>query len=158
MSDTNSNDLESVKRTLLVLNRPFISNLWDSTLIEADALVEMLGLDLISFTEEYDMKEHLTLFEESKDMKQAVPKIHKLTFDEEMALKNIDLTKEETVNIYRYDNPSGGYRYALSPDKQNKMNDDRSYCLAMLAWKLQQLRRKNITGKQKSKNMIFLYN
>ncbi|MFE4571303.1 terminase [Paenibacillus chitinolyticus] len=123
-----------------------------------DALVEMLGLDLISFTEEYDLKGHLTLFEESKDMKQAVPKIHKLTFDEEMALKNIDLTKEETVNIYRYDNPSGGYRYALSPDKQNKMNDDRAYCLAMLAWKLQQLRRKNITGKQKSKNMIFLYN
>jgi hypothetical protein len=125
-----------------------------------DALVEMLGLDLISFTEEYDMKGFLTLFEnhefeyedEKKNKKksvQASQKVHKLSFDEELALKNIDLAKEETVNIYRFDNPSGGYRYALSPDKENKMNDDRAYCLAMLAWHLQQLRRDSIINKQK---------
>lgn len=126
-----------------------------------DALVEMLGLDLISFTEEYDMKGHLTLFENSefeyeddnKNKKkeiQANQKIYKLSFDEELALKNIDLAKEEVVNIYRYDNPSGGYRYALSPDKETKMHDDRAYCLAMLAWHLQQLRRENIINKKRS--------
>lgn len=124
-----------------------------------DALVEMLGLDLISFTEEYDMKGHLTLFEnteieyedDNKKKKkeiQAKQKTHKLSFDEELALKNIDLAKEELVNFYRYDNHSGGYRYALSPDKENKMHDDRAYCLAMLAWHLQQLRRESIINKK----------
>lgn len=128
-----------------------------------DALVEMLGLDLISFTEEYDAKGYLTLFEdkefeyedEKKNKKKDVnrtQKMHNLSFDEELALKNIDLSKEELVNIYRYDNPSGGYRYSLSPDKESKMHDDRAYCLAMLGWHLQQLRRENIT--KKSNNNI----
>jgi hypothetical protein len=126
-----------------------------------DALVEMLGLDLISFTEEYDMKGHLTLFEDTeieyeddkknkKKETQVNQKVYKLSFDEELALKNIDLAKEELVNIYRFDSPSGGYRYNLSPDKETKMHDDRAYCVAMLAWYLQQLRRKNITQKSNS--------
>ncbi|GAF10848.1 hypothetical protein JCM16418_5073 [Paenibacillus pini JCM 16418] len=124
-----------------------------------DALVEMTGLDLISFTDEYDMKGHLTLFEDAEltyedddnNKKTEITsntKIHKLSFDEEMALKNIDLAKEEVINIFRYDNPNGGRRYALSPEKESKMHDDRAYCLAMLAWHLQQLRRENITKKQ----------
>lgn len=120
-----------------------------------DALVEMLELDLITFTEEYDMKGYLTLFEDKefeyeddqkvkKRDKTRKHKKHNLSFDEEIALKNIDLSKEELVNIYRYDNPSGGCRYALSPDKETKMHDDRAYCLAMLAWHLQQLRRERL--------------
>lgn len=124
-----------------------------------DALVEMLGLDLISFTEEYDMKGFLTLFEdkeieyeENKSKKKEIKldeKIYKLSFDEELSLKNIDLAKEELVNIYRFDGTNGGHRYNLSPDKETKMHDDRAYCLAMLAWHLQQLRRQNITNKKK---------
>jgi hypothetical protein len=128
-----------------------------------DALVEMLGLDLISFTEEYDMKGFLTLFEDSeieyeddkKNKKKEThvnQKVYKLSFDEELALKNIDYAKEELVNIYRFDSPSGGYRYNLSPDKETKMHDDRAYCVAMLAWYLQQLRRQNILNKPTSNN------
>lgn len=127
-----------------------------------DALVEMLGLDLISFTDEYDLKGQLTLFETSeieyedenknkqKDLT-STQKIYKLTADEEMALKNIDLAKEELVNIYRYDSPNGGKRYSLSPDKESKMHDDRAYCLAMLAWHLQQLRRESILNRTSKK-------
>ncbi len=136
-----------------------------------DALVEMLGLDLISFTEEYDMKGHLTLFEDKefeyeddKNKKQKdinrIQKVHNLSFDEELALKNIDLAKEEIVNINRYDSPSGGYRYSLSPEKETKMHDDRAYCLAMLAWHLQQLRRDNIVNKTANPDdyNYFIYN
>jgi hypothetical protein len=125
-----------------------------------DALVEMLGLDLISFTDEYDMKGFLNIFENSeleyedeknnkKKEAQLTPKMHKLSFDEELALKNIDLSKEELVNIFRYDSKSGGRQYDLSPDKKSKMHDDRAYCLAMLAWYLQQKRRENITNTKK---------
>jgi len=131
-----------------------------------DALVEMLGLDLITFTEEYDLKGYLSLFEDSEveyeDEKnnkvkevQTKQKIHKLSFDEELALKNIDLAKEEIVNIYRFDGTNGGYRYALSPDKENKMHDDRAYCVAMLAWHLQQLRRDSIINKPQEEIDVF---
>jgi len=124
-----------------------------------DALVEMLGLDLISFTDEYDMKGYLNIFEHSEieyeDEKnnkkkeiQSTAKQHKLSFDEELALKNIDLSKEELVNIFRFDNKNGGRSYDLSPDKKTKMHDDRAYCLAMLGWYLQQIRRKNITDRK----------
>lgn len=129
-----------------------------------DALVEMLGLDLISFTEEYDMKGYISLFEnqeveyedDNKNKKkdiQSSQKIHKLSFDEELALKNIDLAKEELVNIYRFDSPNGGYRYNLPPDKERIMHDDRAYCIAMLAWYLQQLRRKHITQRKTNNNI-----
>jgi hypothetical protein len=126
-----------------------------------DALVEMMNLDLISFTAEYDMKGHITLFEdkeieyEDDDKKkknvQSEQKIYKLSWDEELALKNIDLAKEEIVNIYRFDSGNGNYRYALPPDKETKMNDDRAYCVAMLAWHLQQLRRSTIVNKEREK-------
>jgi uncharacterized protein YwqG len=102
-----------------------------------DALVEMLGLDLISFTDEYDMKGYLYIFEntevEYQDEKnnkqkyiQSNAKTYKLSFDEEMALKNIDLSKEELVNIFRYDGKTGGRTYDLAPDKKSKMHDDRA--------------------------------
>lgn len=124
-----------------------------------DALVEMMGLDLISFTHDYDMKGYLTLFDNveveyedaNKNKKKEVEskqRLYKLSFDEELCLKNIDLAKEELVNMYRFDGTNGNYRYDLSPDKARKMNDDRAYCMAMLAWYLQQLRRKHITGKK----------
>ena len=127
-----------------------------------DALVEMLGLDLISFTSEYDMKGYLNIFEnteiEYQDDKnnkkkevQSHAKMHTLSFEEELALKNIDLAKEEMVNIFRYDNKNGGRSYDLSQDKKSKLKDDRAYCMAMLAWYLQQKRRENITRKKQSK-------
>jgi hypothetical protein len=128
-----------------------------------DALLEMINLDLISFTSEYDVKGYLMLPKETgkeieienddgelvKD-KEIKYEQHKLDFDQELALKNIDLAKEELVNIYRFDGTNGNYRYDLSPDKENKMNDDRAYCLAMLGWYLQQLRRQNIINKKQS--------
>lgn len=129
-----------------------------------DALIEMMNLDLMSFTHDYDMKGYLTLFDnveiEVEDEKknknkeiQSNQRLYKLSFDEELALKNIDLAKEELVNIYRFDGTNGNYRYDLSPDKARKMNDDRAYCMAMLAWYLQQLRRKHITGKKNNSDI-----
>lgn len=113
-----------------------------------EALIEMMSLDLISFPETYDGKGYLTIDDtEGNEIKS---KIYKLSFEEEMALIQIDLLKEEIVSIYRFESANGGCRYDLSPDKQNKMNDDRVYALAMLAWHLQELRRKHITGKSKS--------
>ncbi len=137
-----------------------------------EALIEMMHLDLITFTEEYDMKGYLNLFEDkeieyeddNKNKKKQIEsqqKRYNLTFEEELALKNIDLAKEELVNIYRFESGNGNCRYDLPADKTKTMNDDRAYTLAMLAWYLQQLRRENITSKQHNNNIdldkLFLF-
>ncbi|MDD4778995.1 MAG: terminase [Tissierellia bacterium] len=110
-----------------------------------EALIEMMNLDLISFPETYDGKGYLTM--DDTDGDEIKSKVYKLSFEEEMALIQLDLAKEELVNIYRFKSSNGNCRYDLASDKVSKMNDDRAYAIAMLAWYLQQLRRKHITGK-----------
>jgi hypothetical protein len=108
-----------------------------------EALIEMMKLDLISFTDNYDYKGELIFNEEDKQTR------HKLTEDEIVSLVNLDIAKEELVNIYAFKGTNNSIRYDLAPDKANKMHDDRAYTIAMLAWYLQQLRRKNITNKKR---------
>ena len=75
-------------------------------------------------------------------------KKYKLSWEEELSLKNIDIAKEELIATMKYGGDSGqSYRYGLSPEKKNKIHDDRGYCLVMLAWHLKNLRRENITNK-----------
>lgn len=125
-----------------------------------DALLEMVNLDLISFTSEYDGKGNLILPKETgkeitsedengniKTEKEIEYKKVNLDYEEELALMNIDLAKEELINIYRYKGTNNNYRYDLSLDKISQLNDDRAYCLAMLGWYLQQSRRQNIINK-----------
>jgi hypothetical protein len=108
-----------------------------------DALIEMTKLDLISFTESYDYKGEIIFTYDNGESNR-----YKLTQAEELSLINMDLAKEELVNIYSFKSTNGSIRYDLSPDKANKMHDDRAYSIAMLAWYLQQIRRRNITGKK----------
>lgn len=108
-----------------------------------EALIEMMNLDLISFTETYDNKGYLNIMDDKSESKQ-----YKLSHDEELALMNIDIAKEELVSIYSFKSTNGNIRYDLPPDKQSKIGDDRAYTIAMLAWHLRNLRRENITSKK----------
>jgi len=131
-----------------------------------DALLEMINLDLVSFTNEYDSKGYLMLpkltgkkidIEDEngniiQDDEVDYKKV-KLDFEEELVLKNIDIAKEELIYTYRYKGTGENYRYDLSKEKVGELNDDRSYCLAMLGWYLQEIRRKHITGKKKNTNI-----
>ena len=128
-----------------------------------DDFIELLNLGLIEFTEEYDLKGYLMIPEENEketieevDEKTGeVKKIngisykkYKLSWEEELSLKNIDIAKEELIATMKYGGDSGqSYRYGLSPEKKNKIHDNRGYCLVMLAWHLKNLRRENITNK-----------
>lgn len=116
------------------------------------ALEEMANLDLIKFTKDYDMKGYIYLDEENQMDEDNDLKQYKLSLDEEVSLKQIDLSKEELVNIYRYENGTS-VKYSLPPEKEKKMHDDRAYCLAMLAWRLQQLRRNEIVGKPRKSTL-----
>lgn len=79
-------------------------------------------------------------------------KMVKVSWYEELALSNIDALKEEVVNIARKKHDSGKDSFDLIPEKANKLNDDRCYCLALLSHSLYELRRKEIVGKPKQSN------
>ncbi len=123
------------------------------------ALIEMMDQDVISFTENYDNKGYLTVFEQDDKMfakekkrietelkKQKLSdeeykiklneklektsciktKMVKLDPNQEMALSNIDALKEELVNLIRKKRDSGKDSFELTPEKANRMHDDRA--------------------------------
>nr|DAX85651.1 MAG TPA: Terminase large subunit [Caudoviricetes sp.] len=129
-----------------------------------DDFIELLNLGLIEFTEDYDLKGYLNIPEENdkeiieevdektgetKKIKGVSYKTHKLSWEEEISLKNIDIAKEELIATMKYGGDSGStYRYGLSPEKRNKIHDDRAYTIVMLAWHLKNLRREHITNRE----------
>ena len=140
------------------------------------ALIEMTSMNLIEWPNEYDNRGYVNLMYEyntkteekiqrytepsEKEIKELSKKgieiireQHKLDPDEEVALKQIDATKTELVNIYRFKQSNGNDRFDLAPDKANKLNDDRAYVTAMGAWVLQQLRREHLIKRKPVENI-----
>lgn len=147
-----------------------------------EALIEMLDIDAISFTTDYDNKGYLTVFEAdekklekekrriSEELKSqgfdgeeltkkleeelvqascVKTKVVKLDPFQEIALANIDAMKEEMVNMVRKKRDSGKDSFELTPEKANKLHDDRSYCMALCAWWLSEKRLSNIRARKK---------
>ena len=117
--------------------------------------LEMLKLNLISFTESYDGKGMLTITEEDKNNKgEQISKSYDLSFEEEIALINIDLLKEEVVAMCRYENGNGGYRWDITDDKKWTTSgyDDRAYCFAMAGHYLWELRHKDTILRNEDKS------
>lgn len=78
-------------------------------------------------------------------------KVIKLDWQEELALGNIDALKEELVNMVRKPRESGKDSFDLSPEKANRLNDDRAYCAAMCAYALSKLRQKHMIEKRQAR-------
>jgi hypothetical protein len=147
-----------------------------------ESLIEMLDIDVISFTADYDNKGYLTVFEadekklekEKKRLEEKLKgdgyvgadlseklneelshasfvttKVVKLDQFQEIALANIDAMKEEMVNMVRKKRDSGKDSFELTPEKANKLHDDRSYCMALCAWWLSEKRLSNIRARKK---------
>ena len=68
---------------------------------------------------------------------------------DKLARANIDAMKEEVVNMVRKKRDSGKDSFELTPEKANKMHDDRSYTLSLISYGLMRERRKAITQKKK---------
>lgn len=77
----------------------------------------------------------------------------RLTWQEELALANIDAMKEEVVNIERKKRESGRDSFELTPEKQRILHDDRSYTLAMGCYGLSEERRKLILNRKTKSNV-----
>ena len=155
-----------------------------------EALIEMLDIDAISFTADYDNKGYLTVFEADekkleKEKKRISEELKTKGFDgeeftkkleeelsqascvktkvvkldpfQEIALANIDAMKEEMVNMVRKKRDSGKDSFELTPEKANKLHDDRSYTMALCAWWLSEKRLENVRARKKP-NAVDLIN
>jgi len=76
------------------------------------------------------------LKEELDKIQSIKTKTIKLDWRDEIALSNIDALKEELVNIVRKKRDSGKDAFELTPEKANKLHDDRAYVCCMLGWGL----------------------
>ena len=115
--------------------------------IEIMANLEKENLSQVEF--ETRLEEEL----EKRDVSKCTT--YKLTPDEEVALKQIDMMKEEIVNICRTKRESGKDMFKLPPHKdadtgasEATMHDDRAYVLAMLGWYLSEKRLSHIRNKK----------
>ena len=89
------------------------------------------------------------LKEKLNEIQSVKTKTIKLDWKDELALSNIDSLKEELVNMVRKHRDSGKDSFELTPEKANKMHDDRAYTAAMLGWALSEERRKDMLKKPK---------
>lgn len=97
------------------------------------------------------------LNEELMKVQSVNTRLQKLSWQEELALANIDAMKEEAVNMVRKKRDSGRDSFELTPERARILHDDRAYVLAMLAYGLAQERRKLILNKkpkQDSKSLV----
>jgi len=73
--------------------------------------------------------------------------------EEEIALMNIDVLKNEITAIYKFENPEKTSKsYRMSKEKEGKVHDDRFYTIIMLSHFLYDLRRKNIVNRNNGDN------
>jgi hypothetical protein len=117
-----------------------------------EELLKLMELDLIKFTKEYNGKEYITVAEDNNGERELKEK--RLAMEEQIALINMDILKTETTSIHKVTDDQGNVvKYTLPPDKEKVMHDDRFYTLLLLAHRLFELRRENITNKKKSTNI-----
>ena len=97
-----------------------------------DLLQDYAHLDYIKWTQEYDGRGYLTDYVEDGD--NSVQKRVELTRDEESALYNIDLMKDQVVNIVRIERQNGKDSFEIAPEKRSTIkNDDHAYTAALSA-------------------------
>lgn len=99
-----------------------------------------------------DEEIELKINEEVSKLQNVNTKIEKLDWKEELALINIDSLKEELVNIVRKKRDTGNDSFDLTPEKANKIHDDKAYTYVMCAYALMQERRANVLQKKQTFN------
>jgi len=120
---------------------------WKNVMIKR--LIDLMDLKLIEFPKEYNNSGYVDV--ETVDEKGEVTTIRKrLTQEEELALINIDICKEETKMIHSYKSATGRIIYKIRVDKA-KMHDDRFYVLAMFGNLVHKMRDDESESKHKKK-------
>ena len=133
---------------------------WKNIMIEET--IEMMNLGLIELPKEYNGSGYIDIEEEvlvGKDEEKIETRRIKLTKEQELALTNLDLMKQECKLIHKYVNPdTKRVTYKVRMDFKDKAFDDRFYVFVMAGHVLATLRRDesyNRNKKKKSKRKVF---
>jgi hypothetical protein len=105
-------------------------------------LIDLMDLGLIEFPIEYRNSGHVDIEVVDESTGESEITRRNLSKEEELALANIDLCKEETKMIHRYKNANGTVSYKTRTDVSQKIHDDRFYVLALLASEIHEIREK----------------
>lgn len=111
------------------------------------ALEEMTRLDLMTFPD-YDGKGSIFIEREDGDFE-----TFELSTEEDVALTQCNLMKNEISYMCRYETPNGGVQYELARDKKNTINDDRADSASFAAFGLSEIRRKDLTSIKEDFNL-----
>lgn len=128
--------------------------------IMVNRLIDLMNLGLIEFPEEYNGSGSVDI---ESDTEESGLKRVRLSKEEELALINIDICKEETKMIHRYKTLNGKERFDTRIDMARKIHDDRFFVLCLLANELYELREtdmntKNKSKKEKDRTVLSLFN
>ena len=102
-----------------------------------DAVSKMVKLNLMEFSD-YDNKDYILVENKNGEFETI-----QLTFEEKLALTNMNIAKLQLSYMCRYDTPNGGVTYELSKDKKG-MHDDHAYTVAEAGYALAKLRRTDL--------------
>lgn len=117
--------------------------------------LELMRLGVIRFPYDLAGKDYINVVKKEKNGTETM-EMYALSFEEQLALVNIELMKKEITSIHRYTNQENTtVSYALAKNLENKMHDDRFYTIIMLAHRLYELRRGQII---KTKEPVKDYN
>lgn len=105
-----------------------------------NSLEKMTRHDLMEFPEYDNNKDSILVSDESGHLEEIV-----LSEEEQIALTQCNLLKNEMIYMCRYETPNGGVQYDLAKDKKNRLHDDRVYTSALAAYALSQMRRTDLT-------------
>jgi hypothetical protein len=114
--------------------------------IMVNRLIDLMNLGLIEFPEEYNGSGYVDI--ESDESEDGLKRV-RLSKEEELALTNIDICKEETKMIHRYKTANGKERFDTRVDMARKVHDDRFFVLCLLANELYELRESDTLSKHK---------
>ena len=151
---------DAVSKLKLIEPAKYKSEMYEALIKMVEANTIRKELDKL----ELDVNEYEEMLEERlSEIESAKTKIRKLSIDEEAALVQIDVMKEEIVNICRVKRDGGkdGFRLPAHKDadtgvSEATMHDDHAYVLAMLGWFLSEKRLEHIKNKKRNKNITNL--
>ena len=112
-----------------------------------DAADKMTKLGVVTFPESTDGKDYIMTIDDDGNENR-----YDLSIDEQNALNQIELMKNEIVTMCKYEN-AGSITYNFPPDKRNKMHDDRAFVYGLLCWYLSKLRRGKIVEQSSNKKI-----
>lgn len=107
-----------------------------------EEFIELMELGVIRFPYSYNGQDFLKIITGTNEDGEEILETYELSDDEKIHLTQIDLMKTEITSIHKSTNAENtSVQYALSPDKRNKLFDDRFYCMILLSHRLYELRR-----------------